>query len=67
MCKEDERDTEEQEVNQHFYYTCTVGEKMFECFLSFLGQKPVKFLLNARILVSTTKQLVWSLELGIKV
>jgi len=67
MCKKDERDTEEQEINQHFYYTCTVGEKMFEWFLFFLRQKAVKFLLNACILVSTAKQLIWSLELGLKV
>jgi len=66
MCKKDERDTEEQEINQHFYYTYTVGEKMFEWFLFFLRQKAVKFLLNACFLVSTTKQLIWSLELGLK-
>jgi len=58
MCKKDERDTKEQEINQHFYYTSTVRENMFEWFLSFRGQKPVKFLLNACILVNTTKQLV---------
>jgi hypothetical protein len=55
MCKKDERETEEQEISQHFYYTCTVGEKMFDWFLFFLKQKPVKFMLNACILVSTKK------------
>ena len=58
MCKKDERDTEEQEINQHFYYIGIFRQNFFEWFLSFLGQKPMKFRLNACILVSTTKQLV---------